>query len=56
MSKKPDYQYSKEEAQNRFDAALRGARLAGHKQMKHITKKKVSVARKKNRASMTAKP
>jgi hypothetical protein len=31
VSKSSDESYSKEEAQRRFEAALRGARLVGHK-------------------------
>jgi hypothetical protein len=32
MSRKPDEErYSAQEAQNRFEAALRGARVVGHK-------------------------
>ena len=33
MAKKADENYSPEEAQKRFEAALRGARIAGHKPM-----------------------
>jgi hypothetical protein len=33
---KPDDQYSPEEAKKRMEAALRGARLAGHKPMEEI--------------------
>jgi hypothetical protein len=32
--------YSKEEAHRRFEAALRGAREVGHKQMKDISPKR----------------
>jgi hypothetical protein len=31
MAKKPDDQFTKKEAQKRFEAALRGARVTGHK-------------------------
>jgi hypothetical protein len=31
MAKKSDDQYSEQEAQRRFEAALRGARLVSHK-------------------------
>jgi hypothetical protein len=34
MAKKPDDQYSPEEAKERMVAALKGARLAGHVPMK----------------------
>jgi hypothetical protein len=43
MAKSPDKvedEYSQEEAKARFDAALRGARIAGHKPMKPAGKKK----------------
>jgi hypothetical protein len=37
MMAKPDEQYSDEEAQRRFEAALRGARDVGHESMKDIS-------------------
>jgi hypothetical protein len=39
MAKKPDDQYSPEEAKKRMTAALRGARLAGHQPMESLTRK-----------------
>jgi hypothetical protein len=39
--------FSPKEVERRFEAALRGARIAGHKQMKDITKK--SAAKRKKR-------
>lgn len=39
-SPKVEDEYSDEEAKARFDAALRGARIAGHKPMKPAGKKK----------------
>jgi hypothetical protein len=40
LAKKPNDQYSDEEARERLVAALRGARLAGHKPMESLIKKK----------------
>jgi len=48
MAKKPDDQYSQEEAEKRFEAALRGARVTGHKPMKDIPAKP-KASRKKPR-------
>jgi hypothetical protein len=45
MAKKPDDQFSDEEARERLVAALRGARLAGHKPMETLIKKKPKVKR-----------
>jgi hypothetical protein len=42
MTKKPDDQYSPEEAKERMKAALLGARLAGHVPMKEKPKVKVA--------------
>jgi len=39
-SQKSDDQYSDEEAKERLVAALRGARIAGHKPMESLIKKK----------------
>jgi hypothetical protein len=39
MAQKSDEQYSPEEAKKRMEAAIRGARLAGHKSMADIPKK-----------------
>lgn len=40
MPNKPDDQYSPEETKERMAAALRGARIAGHKAMESLIKKK----------------
>ena len=53
MAKSPDKvedEYSQEEAKARFDAALRGARIAGHKPMKPAAKKKTASLKKKKPA------
>ncbi len=42
---KQNEHYSKEEAQRRMEAALRGARAVGHKQMKNIKRKRVKARR-----------
>jgi hypothetical protein len=42
MTKKPDDQYSPEEAKERMKAALLGARLAGHVPMKAKKAKKAA--------------
>jgi hypothetical protein len=43
MAKKSDERFSPDETQQRFDAALRGARITGHKPMKDIpARRKVS--------------
>ena len=39
MPKPQDDTYTPEEAQARFEAALRGARVAGHKTMKDVAGK-----------------
>jgi hypothetical protein len=47
-----DEQYSDEETQRRFEAALRGAREVGHEPMKDITPKRTKAktgAKKANR-------
>jgi hypothetical protein len=51
MSKKPDDQYSPEEAKERMKAALLGARIAGHVPMKE--KPKVKKAKKQSRGVVT---
>ena len=43
---KTEDRYGEQEAQRRFEAALRGARLAGHKPMKSITPKRPKKQRK----------
>jgi hypothetical protein len=48
MAKRPEAgQFTKEEAQQRFEAALRGARTVGHKQMKDISPKRPKARRTK---------
>jgi hypothetical protein len=39
MAKNPD-SYSEEEAQRRFEAALRGARIAGHKTLEDVQRER----------------
>jgi hypothetical protein len=46
MAKKSDDHFSPEEAKQRMEAALRGARIAGHKPYKPIAKKKKSPKKK----------
>jgi hypothetical protein len=51
-TKSDDEQYSPEESRKRLEAALRGARIAGHKPMADIPKKRVAKKKKaKTRAS-----
>jgi len=38
MAREPNSQFSKKEAEKRFEAALRGARVTGHKTSKDIPK------------------
>ena len=45
-----DSEYSPTEARERFEAALKGARIAGHKPKENLTQKKKK-AQKKNRKS-----
>jgi hypothetical protein len=40
-------EYTKEETRDRFEAALRGARIAGHKPMSAIKKKRAPTKAKK---------
>jgi hypothetical protein len=51
MPKPQDDTYTPEEAQARFEAALRGARVAGHKTMKDVAGKgsKGSTKKKESR-------
>jgi len=48
---KEDEQFSKEEAAERFGAALRGARIAGHKPMESLTRSKAKKQRKPKKKS-----
>jgi hypothetical protein len=50
-TQRTDDKYSEEEAQRRLEAALRGARVAGHKPMKNMTPKRASPQRKKAKES-----
>jgi hypothetical protein len=53
MTKKPEVLFSDEEAQRRFEAALRGAREVGHEPMKDIPPKRPKA---KASAKATKKP
>jgi hypothetical protein len=53
MSAKPDEQFSDEETQRRFEAALRGAREVGHEPMKDISPKR---SKPQAKASMKVGP
>jgi len=47
-----DDKFSKEESERRFKSALLGARIAGHKPMESLTRKKAKAkARPKKKAS-----
>jgi hypothetical protein len=52
MDKAPRERYSKEETQRRFEAALRGARIVGHKPQSEM---KLGKPRGKKSASLTRK-
>lgn len=59
--KRKEHQYSAEETQRRLEAALRGARIAGHKPMTEMRSIKAKPSRNKspgarNRKSQTKKP
>jgi hypothetical protein len=56
MPSKPDDQYSKEEAQSRFETALRAARVVGHRQMKDIPKKRPAAKRKPSKGTKRTQP
>ena len=47
MADKDADKYSTEEASKRFQAALKGARIAGHKPMESLTQKKAKAQPKK---------
>jgi hypothetical protein len=47
MDSKSDEKFSAEESQKRFEAALKGARIAGHKPMESLTRKKPKAQPKK---------
>jgi hypothetical protein len=44
---KSDQSFDKGEAKRRFEAALKGARIAGHKPMQSLTRKKTKAQSKK---------
>lgn len=46
--------YSAEEARKRFEAALKGARIAGHKPMESLTRGKAKKQRKPKKKSKTS--
>lgn len=46
---KSDERYGKKEAQRRFEQALRGARIAGHKPMKDVLRKKPKKQREQDK-------
>lgn len=52
-AKKPEQEFSEQEAQRRFEAALRGAREVGHEAMKDISPKRPKA---KTNAKATKKP
>jgi hypothetical protein len=53
MGKERDDQYSEQEAQRRFEAALRGARLVGHKPQSEM---KLGKSRGKPKRKIAKKP
>jgi hypothetical protein len=52
-TKDADDQYSEEESKKRFEAALKGARIAGHKPMESLTQGKAKKQRKPKKKSAT---
>lgn len=44
-----DKEFSPEETQHRFEAALRGARISGHRPMAEISPKRTAVQRKRKK-------
>jgi hypothetical protein len=49
MGTKPDDHYNKEETKQRFEAALRGARIAGPQHVESVTPKRPKPQRKKRK-------
>ncbi|MGE0523733.1 MAG: hypothetical protein AB7O60_11930 [Variibacter sp.] len=47
MTKKPEDRYTPKETDERMKAALRGARISGHKSMSEIAPKRIISQRKK---------
>jgi hypothetical protein len=56
MAKKADEQFSEREARLRMEAALRGAREVGHKQMKDIKPKRPSHSDNSQRPRPSPRP
>lgn len=54
--KKDEIEFSPQEASARFAAALKGARLAGHKPMESLTRKKAKAQPKKRETGKKAQP
>jgi hypothetical protein len=50
-TKRSDDQYDQQESKQRFEAALRGARIAGHKPMVSLTQGKAKKQRKPKKKS-----
>jgi hypothetical protein len=50
---KPDEKYPEGEAKKRFEAALKGARIAGHKPMESLTQGKAKKQRTPKKKSVT---
>jgi hypothetical protein len=55
MTQKSD-QYGEEESRKRLEAALKGARLAGHKPMESLTRKKPKAQPKKRKTAKKTQP
>jgi hypothetical protein len=51
MGNEKSERYNKDEAKLRFEAALRGARTAGHKPMESLTRSKPKTQRKPKKKS-----
>jgi hypothetical protein len=49
MDRKSDESFNERETQQRFEAALRGARAVGHKQMKDISPKHPKAGRRQKK-------
>jgi hypothetical protein len=47
MDSKSNEEFSEQEKRKRFESALKGARLAGHKPMESLTRKKAKAQPKK---------
>jgi len=56
MAEKSDERYDPKEAQRRFEAALRGAKLVGHKPQSEMKLGKATPKRSKTKKSPTVKP